>query len=157
MYSSHDIHLCACGWYVTTAYLLYTSIENYVWSFQSSGFRLLMMSLGCSLGLGNNCPQALQTCDVPRHSPFFFGRKSRGSVFFSACEVVARGKNWRVENNFHKVHHRNRLIVIPGSIQCLPSLNCAEVHRGRRCRRRFRCLRWVGAVVFVMPFCCRVR
>ena len=37
---------------------------------------------------------------------------------------------------------------------CLPSLNCTDVHRGRLYRRWVRRLRWLGAVVFIMPSCC---
>ena len=71
---------------------------------------------------------------------------------FLLCGLVAEGKT-----GVGKINPPGLVgidcTVISRSMWCLPFLNCTEVHQGRRYRRRFRRLRWLEVLMFIMSCC----
>ena len=94
--------------------------------------------------------------DVLRHSPSFWGGHSKGQFSFHLSGLRRLCRSWwknRISPGF--IIGVECAIIRPRVVRLL-SVNCADVHRGRRYRWRFWRLRWLWAVVLIIAIFYRV-
>ena len=86
---------------------------------------------GMSFALGSDCPQASGTCC---DTPSIFQKDILWLSFCLSLRGDGWGKDWRLEKKSPWFIIGVECVIIRRSMWCLPSLNCAENHRGRRYR-----------------------
>ena len=120
--------------------------------FSFLSFQFVDNEPGMVSGSRSNFTQASQTCcdTIP-----LFGKDIPGLIF-SSFWVVAVGMDLMVEKDPSGFIIGVDNIIVRRRVRCLLSLNCDEVHWGRRYRWRFPRFQRLWAVVLIMSFFCRV-
>ena len=140
-YRLHEIHVCIKGGYVSSTYPK-NKIDalNFLIKFFSPEFLVLCRRALYVFQLSEKLSTSL--ADVLRHSPSFWEGHSKPQFSFQFSGWRRCGRSW-----WQKIYSPGFIIrverfVIHCRVGRLPSVNCADVHRGRRYRWRFWKLRW---------------